>query len=153
MGSSEPDAIDRSPLKWPGEDHAEVSHTLSQTAYSHPLTSSMPNNSKDDLWDVAFSNVGRKPESGRRRRNSEVSQAIQAISGVAVAPTHNGSNNTGGTAVSSSTMPTSGSSNQGTTANISTPQYSDYPASHGIPGRRARPKPGSNQPWRASGHS
>lgn len=52
----------------------------------------MPNNSKDDLWDLAFSNVGR--QGGRRSRRSDVSRAIQTISGIK--PTDPRSNKTGG---------------------------------------------------------
>ena len=41
----------------------------------------MPRNSGDDLWSLAFSNVGRRD--GRRRNDNGVAQAIQTISGIA----------------------------------------------------------------------
>ena len=48
----------------------------------------MPWNSGDDLWNLAFSNVGRR--GGQRRNDNGVAQAIQAISGIAA--TSRGSN-------------------------------------------------------------
>ncbi|KAI0250447.1 hypothetical protein BJV78DRAFT_1320368 [Lactifluus subvellereus] len=132
----------RRPLKWQAQSPAEASSSLSQKVYPHPSTS-MPNSSKDDLWDLAFSNVGQ--QGSRRRPRSDVAQAIQTISGIP--QTNLGSNKTGETAVSSSPMPTSGK--QGTTVNSSAPKYSDNPASQGIPGHHASTGPSSNQPWRA----
>jgi hypothetical protein len=40
----------------------------------------MPRNSGEDLWNLAFSNVGRKGD--QRRNDNDVAQAIQAISGI-----------------------------------------------------------------------
>jgi hypothetical protein len=52
----------------------------------------MPQNSGYDLWNLAFSNVGRR--GGQRRNDNGVAQAIQAISGIPATP-HRSKNVTG----------------------------------------------------------
>jgi hypothetical protein len=54
--------------------------------------SGMPWDSGDDLWNTAFSNVGRR--GGQRRSNNDVARAIQAISGI-TATSHRSNNVTG----------------------------------------------------------
>jgi len=148
---------------------------------------------QDELWNLAFSNVGRLH--GEPRNQQHISRAIHAISGFA--PTNQKRQRTTGrcqydlgakmltqcrrresnpTSCSCSTSQSHESVNSsskasqqysrtrssyqyvywqpnvkgpgGTAANNITPSPHNYPASHGIPGRRPRSLYGAAQPWR-----
>jgi hypothetical protein len=122
-------------------------------------------NSGDDLWNLAFSNVGRS--GGESRDGDDVAQAIQAISGIAA--TSRRSNNVTGEwqltisesksvlIVAGGYVPQQGAQAifpGGTTANGPITIYPQYPyvlPSHRIPGRRAWPLPGTLPVWRVDG--
>lgn len=151
---------------------------------------------EDELWNLAFSNVGRFH--GEPKNQRDVSRAIQAISGIGP-PTNQQCQRTTGMCQynlglgrrcslsaggARATQPAThahtskphksvGSSSKtsqqcsgtrssyqyvywqpnmkspgGTAANLPRPSTYNYPASHGIPGRRQRSSYGAAQPWR-----
>lgn len=116
--------------------------------------------SEEDLWALAFTNVGRSGEP--RKDDGRISGAIQAISGMPVTSTSRGPENVTGACQSAffesesvfseaggNTISFQNTSAGGTAPDgPAPPPYPDLPPSHGITGRRPHPIPGILPTWR-----